>query len=474
MADNYLNTTRATTWAIAEQISAQGSSLLVFFVLARVIAPADYGVFSVAISVIAIINVVLYQGFGEAVIQRPDVDAVYLSTAFWSEIALAIILTAGIVLLSLVAAPLFDSPLVGSALRFLSVTCLLRAVVSVPLAAMRRLLSMKLYTLRTMLGGLASVLIGLGMAAQGYGIWALVGSQLAQAVVIAIVVWLGSPWRPLMLFSVPAFKDMAGFSRHLMLANVSASINERVNTVLIGASLDLVSVGYYSLSMRLLQAVRSLTTEPIWTLTSPVLSRLSKEPLNRSLVYNKMMIAATLASLPATLCMGMLAPRLIPLVFGPAWTGASDLLRVICLSALTAGLTALTGQALSAAGRPDLFSRLTLAQMAINFVGFAIAAHFGILVVGYTWLGITFAAMPVHLWLIRRTYGLMLWPLLADYLRLALASVLMLVMMGVVEALTAATMLTVMSEVAVAVTAYFAGVVLLMPKRLRNVVNFGP
>src|SRR5438309_9863716 len=125
---------RGAFWALVDLAGGQGSSFLVFLVLARVIGPAQYGVFAIAISMIGLLTIFQYYGFADAIVQRTAVDEGFLDTVFWCDVALAVLLVIVAQATALPLARLFGAPLLEPVIRALSVICVLQALVTVPTA----------------------------------------------------------------------------------------------------------------------------------------------------------------------------------------------------------------------------------------------------------------------------------------------------------------------------------------------------
>ena len=342
------------------------------------------------------------------------------------------------------------------------------------MALFRRDLRMSIFALITALSSGIGLAIGLVMALRGWGIWSLVTSQMVQSMTIGVVVWTKSGWRPRMLFSRAAFQDLASFSRHIMLASVITSLGGRLDTLLIGALLNVTAVGYYSLAIRLIEAANLLSIAPLSRIVIPILSRWKDRPDNVGAIYIKMVIAATTAWLPCAVGLGVMAPTLLPLVFGPRWLDAVPLVQIMCLGAFSIGLTGLTGQTLSAMGRPDLYARLAAAQLVASGIVFALVAKLGILAVGYAWLAISLAAVPIHLLVVHRVMRFDVSALAARYARIVLSGVVMVLCMKLFENHRAAGIWPLLAEGICGLAAFLIALEVLMRRHLRDALNFVP
>src|ERR1700722_11797429 len=80
----------ATLWTLVELGGGQGASFLVFLVIARMIGPAEYGIFALALSLLTLLTIVQYYGFADAIIQRTEIDPGFLDTVFWCDVILSL------------------------------------------------------------------------------------------------------------------------------------------------------------------------------------------------------------------------------------------------------------------------------------------------------------------------------------------------------------------------------------------------
>jgi len=420
-----LSAGKATFWAALETGGAQLSTFLFFVVFARILTPEEFGVYALALAIVGTVNMVLFQGFGDALIQVETLDENYTSTVFWTNMMLAVGMIALLQVIALLGPTLFNEPMIRPVMAWLSLLCIPRAMVSVHSALLRRKLDLRIFAIRTIVGYLVGGAVGLVLAVHGWGVWSLVVSQFVQAVVIVLVMWRSSDWRPRMLFSRPAFFEMLDFSKHFMAASIIRSCIDDFGSVLIGLSLDVTAVGYYALALRVIRAVIMVTMTPLQLVMMPVLSRIADNRARFGSTYTDMIVMASTVWVPAVVGLGLLSPDLVPMVFGAHWEPAISILRAMCLAAVTMPLWAFSGQALSAIGRPDAFARLAYWQLGLYSLVFPVASHFGVFAVGWAWSALSAIMVPVALIILRQSFRLDVGALLVKTARIVLAGAVM-------------------------------------------------
>jgi PST family polysaccharide transporter len=422
-------TAKAVLWMMVDVGGSQGLSFVIYAVLTRILGPGEYGIFSLSLAITAVANVVLLEGFSDALIQREVVTEDDLSTAFWTNIALGTAMAAGLFFLSPWIASAFGAPELSPVMRGMSVLCVLRALVSVHSALCRRELKMSLFAMRAISGYVLGGAVGIGLAVTGWGVWSLVLVQISQAVVIMVVMWTTIQWRPRFLFSVASFRDMARFTQHFIPASILNSVKDKVDNVLIGLFLDVTAVGYYALGLKVIQVVGLLAMAPLQAVMMPVLARIADQRQAFAHGYTRLVTASAAAWMPAAVALAVVAPKLVPLAFGGQWVGAVPVLQAMCFAGATVPLWFFTGQALGALGRPDLYVVVTVAQLVLASVAFVVATQSGIVAVGWAWAGVSIACVPLHLTVLRRGSGVGFGTLLANVGRITLCGLAMAIAM---------------------------------------------
>jgi len=416
---------KATFWAALETGGAQVSSFVFFVVFARILSPEEFGVYALSMAIVGTVTIILFQGFGDALIQVETLDEDYTSTVFWTNMMLAVGMIVLLQIIALLGPALFAEPTIRPVLAWLSLLCIPQAMISVHSALARRALDLRVFAIRTIVGYLAGGMVGVVLALDGWGVWSLVVSQLVQAVVIVVVMWRSSDWRPRMRFSVPAFRELLQFSKHFIAASMIGSCIDDLGSVLIGLSLDVTTVGYYALALRVIRAVVAVTMTPLQLVMMPVLSRIAGNRVQFNAVYTDMVVMVSTVWVPAVAGLGLLAPDLVPMVFGDRWQSAIAVLQAMCFASVTMPLWAFSGQALSAVGRPDAFARLAYWQLGLYCLVFPVASHFGVFAVGWAWSALSAIMVPVALVVLRRSFGLDVGTLLVKTARITLAGAVM-------------------------------------------------
>ena len=208
-------------WKFAERIGAQGVNLIVSIVLARILAPEDYGIVALVTIFITISNVFIENGLPTALIQKKDADDLDFSSVFYCNIGISVILYIIIFFASPFIAHFYNNEQLVSVLRMLAITVLVAGLKSVQNAYVSRKMIFKKFFICTSIGTIGSAFLGIYMAYKGFGVWALVAQQLTNTIVDTIMLWITVKWRPIAKFSLDRLKKLFSFGWKMLCSRIN-------------------------------------------------------------------------------------------------------------------------------------------------------------------------------------------------------------------------------------------------------------
>ena len=389
-------------WSALEKWGGKLFSLLVFLLLARLLAPADFGLIALAGVFVSFAQVVVAQGLAEAVIQRDELEPGHLDTAFWINLGTGVVATALTLLLADSVAAVLRTPDLGPIVRALSPLFVLGALNAVQTALMRRDLAFPKLAARTLGSSVVGGVVGLAMAMSGYGVWSLVGQQLAAKTAEVVLLWGMSRWRPGLQASVRHARDLASFSVNSVGINLLSFLSQRSDDLLIGYVLGPVALGYYTVAYRVLSTLLDVLTGVTRQVAFPVFSRLQQEPERLLRAFYGATRYTAFAAFPVFFALAALAPEVIPTAFGAQWTPSVPVMQWLAVGGAVSSVTFFNGSVLLAVGRPSWSLFAMAVSVAGAVVGFAVAVHWGIVAVAAAVAVRAYLFSPISLWLIGR------------------------------------------------------------------------
>lgn len=424
-----LKAIKGALWTAIQNWVSQAGALVVFFALARLLQPEDFGLVALANVFVAFMQIFLEQGFAQALIQRDELEPEHLDTAFWSNVVIGGLLT-GIGFISANGiALLFQVEGLTPVLRCMSIVFLINGFRGTQQAILERQFAFRAIALRSILGICIGGLAGIFAAVSGLGVWSLVIQQLTNELVGTLVLWGASDWHPGFRISLGHFKQLFNFGINILLLNFIGFFNTRMNDFLIGYFLGVNVLGYYAIAYRTLQVLTQLLVRTTSAIALPTFSRLKNQIQRfREAFYTATRLTSVIA-FPVFASVIVLAPVMVKLFFGEKWLPCVPLLQMLSIVGMIRSVTFFKSSVLIAAGKPVWTVRLKLLNVTANLIGFSIAYRYGIYAVTMAFVLHNVLLFPISQLVISRIVTIPLAKYIRQFIMPFISSLLMAIIM---------------------------------------------
>lgn len=351
-------------WLVASRFLGRFIDFFTLLIMARVLAPGDFGVTALAMSLVAIVDMVLEVPVTQALVRLPHVDKVHLDTGF----TLGALRGLAIALVVLAAAWPF-STINGDPQLIPVVLALAAAPIARGLASPGLILFIReLGFLRNFLLETGGKLLAFGFAVAtlllGGGYWALVVNFVAAPVFATAISYVLAPYRPAL--SLAQLPDFAGFVGWFTSAQLVSAVSWQFDRVLLGFGGDKETLGRYAVAS-------DLSVMPTQSLIGPALqpimaafARIKDERERLQLAFLKAARFSMLASAPCSLGIALTADLIVEVLLGPKWHGADRLLCLLSLSVMATPYFQTLYSLSLALGRPAVIFRLNLYELVVR------------------------------------------------------------------------------------------------------------
>jgi len=394
-------------WTALQNWGSRAAGFITFTVLARLLSPEAFGIIALGTAFIAFARVLIDKGFTDAIIQREDLDDLHIQSAFWINLGIGGLL----ILLTWATSPwiaeFFEEPALGPVVRWLSLIFGIRALNGVQEALFRRDVEFKVLAIAGFSGVCVGAVFGITMAYQGYGVWSLVAQQIARQSTYVTILWIASSWRPNFAFSLSHAEALFNFGAGVIGSSILSFVNRRMDDLLIGAFLGSTALGYYNIAYRILLALTQMISRIGSKVMFPVFSELQSDSEKLRKVYYTAVNYMSIVSIPIFMGLAVLAPYVIPVVFGAKWSASVPVMQILSLAGLLQSLIYFNTPIILAKGHSFINMFLSAGRAVVNFMAFMIAVQWGGIVTVaalYTIAGYFIA--PVELWVVRRLAGI--------------------------------------------------------------------
>jgi PST family polysaccharide transporter len=417
---------RGLTWTLIDTWGSQLLGLIIFILLARLVDPADFGLVAFAAVFVAFAQLLVDQGLGDAVIQRPTLTRRQLDTAFWASVLTGLIITIVVVVLAIPIGLLYPDRRIEPIIQVLSLTFVVTALSSIQMGLLRREMAFRSLAIRKLTAVALSGVVGVGMALNGFGAWSLVGQQVANAVVSVVMLWADTPWRPSLQFSRQDFRELFGFGIRVVGGDILNFISRNTDTLLIGSFLGQLATGFYVVGYRILDTSQMLLINAARKLIFPTFARLQHDPERMRRAYSRMNRASSALTLPGYVGLALIAQEATVTLFGSVWTDSGPVATVLFLIGPVLTVQAFSGALFNAVGHPEVTLRFRLVTTIVNVVGFLIAVLVfrDILAVAIAFVLRGYLLLPLNLVWMRKYAGIPIREHLFELRGVALATLL--------------------------------------------------
>lgn len=409
-------------WSGIEVWGSQISSFVVLLILARLLSPKDFGLVAASRVFIELAQIFVRQGLSDAIVQRHELTKSHLDTAFWINIVMGSAMAGVGICGSGVIAQFLGAPQAGSIIAVASSVFFINSLVIVQEGLLRRDLKFKSLALRRLGSSLVGGTTGIVLAFSGAGVWSLVFQQLSGALAACILLWWQGGWKPGLAVSKKAFQELFGFSSHILGSNLLTFASKRMDDFLIVRVLGTVALGYYTVAYKVLLVVIFCLTTVSNRVAFPAFSRLKGEPERMRKAFYRVTRMTSLISFPAFALIAVLAPTLVPVVFGKQWIDSIPVMQVLSLIGIVQSVSFFNGSVLRALGRPGWNLMLLLVGTVLNVLGFVLVVRWGIVAVATVFVINGYLMFPVGVWLVKKALGISWTAYFKQYVSSVLAS----------------------------------------------------
>jgi PST family polysaccharide transporter len=366
-------------WAAISRPTVEFIQLGSVVVLARLIVPAEFGRYAIALIAQEVAYLILAGGLSSALIQRKTIDREYLQTGMGVALLTGFALTA----LTLASASLIVAPIFGARtalfVGLMAPLCLVSALNTVPTATLQRRMAFRRLAEIEMLGTLARAAAAIGLALIGLGGEALVLGVIAGSLAATAVAWISAP-PPLPRLRLAVARELLSFGLPVSVASISWIGLSNVDYAIIGARLGALQNGFYFRAFTVSVEYQSKIATVMDRVGFPVLAR-TDSALELRQLYRQMVRLLTIVLFPLILLLAITAPVFVPLLFGPRWGPAIVPMQILALGGAASVVGNAAGTVLMATGRARALLGYGIAHFIVYGLSVLAVVQFGIVAV---------------------------------------------------------------------------------------------
>jgi len=365
-------------WSSVERFASYGLQFVFGILMARLLAPSDYGTIALLNVFFAICQTFIDSGFNLAIIRKQDRCEEDFSTALIFSVLVAVL---SYVLLWFGApyiASFYEIPILTQITRVISFNLVITTISSMHNAKLSISLDFFSKAKVSIFAVIGSCSIGLWMAYSGYGVWALVVQVMVSSLIRTLLLFYYVRWIPKLKFSKSSFKSMFSFGSKMLASGVIGNIYNNLYSIVIGKAFTPALLGFYSKAENFATLPSQQISGVILSVSYPALAKIQDDEARLIDAYKRIFRLSSFIIFPLMIGLASLSDPLIRLLLGDKWEGVIILLQILCFSYVWDALNACNMNLLQLKGYSGIYLKLEIIKKILGVIALVVTVPMGV------------------------------------------------------------------------------------------------
>lgn len=385
-------------WRFAERCGAQLVTFIVSIVLARILAPEDYGTIALVTVFTTILQVFVDSGLGTALIQKKDADDLDFSSVFFFNFAVCLILYLCMFISAPFIAEFYNDVSLTPVVRVISLTIVMSGIKGIQQAYVSKHMMFKRFFFSTIGGTIFSAFFGIALAYAGFGVWALVAQQLSNMVIDTLILWLTVKWRPKLMFSWTRLKGLLKFGWKLLVSALLDTGYSNLRNLIIGKMYSSSDLAFYNQGDKFPKVIVTNINTSIDSVLLPTMSSVQDDRVRVKNMTRRAIKTSTFVMAPLMMGMAFCAEPIVRLVLTDKWLPCVPYLRIFCITYMFWPIHTANLNAINAMGRSDWFLKLEIIKKIMGMTILLSTMWFGVMALAYSLLVSNVLSQIINSW----------------------------------------------------------------------------
>lgn len=380
----------AAIWTSVEMVTMNLVSILTVVLLARNLAPAEFGILAPIYLITTLISGFVDGGMSGAIIRFQNLSEQALSSIFWLILILAACGAFILVLISPFLGKYYEHPELKYIALVFSFNILIGSLAAVPKALLAKKFNNKKSFNITFVASIISSAIAILMAYSGYGVWSIVTQLTVYGIIQTVGSAVSAAWRPSLIFSLMELRACLSYGYYFTALGYLNGLYRYAASALLGKHLGFNAAGIYAQSDRIQQILSDQLISITQRIAFPLFSSISHHKEELQAAYLKGYRLLTAVSVPIMFGLASTAEVLVPTVFGNQWIPGVPVLQVLCIAGLVVPAEVYDQMVIKSVGSASTFFRLEIIKRIVALTVVVLAIQSGMVVTA-----LAFSAMAI-------------------------------------------------------------------------------
>ena len=362
-------TVKSMGWTAVQKFGTLALTFITNLVLARFLAPDDFGIYGMLTVFIAVGEVFIDSGLGSALIQKTNPTDEDYSTVFWANLGVSLVLFVILFACAPLISNFYGMNILTNILRVMAGMLIIQAFRLIQTTRLQKELKFKKMTLIYLIAGFISMAVAIAAAVllpEEYRVWALVIKNMLDTFIRTVIFWIVGHWKPLLKFSIKSFRELFSFGGVMLVTTIIMRIYTNLQTLIIGKAFNAENLGYYTQANKLQDVPASALDQIVNQVTYPVFSQLkdNKERMKNGL--KKIVTAVAYVGFPMMVFFVLAASPIILLLFKDKWALSIEPFMYLCLVGMLVCVNTMNTNLIKATGNKWGYFRLQVIKRIIG------------------------------------------------------------------------------------------------------------
>ena len=371
-------------WSLVQRFGVMIISFCANLVLARLLTPDDYGVIGMLLIFISVSNTFIDGGFGTALIQKKEPTQEDYSTIFFWNIFISVILTGILYISSPLISEFYRLPLLSDVLKVMGTVLVINAFSVVQTNILQKKFEFKKLATINIIANIAASILAIVLALRGFGVWSLVFRYLSCSLVISIILWITTKWKPMLTFKFKSFRTLGKFGGMVLLANLVETIYTEFQGLVIGRAFSAKDLGYYTQAKRLEEIPTLGITSAVNQASFPVYASIQDDKQSLKTLIRCNINTLSFINFPLYAILLIIAEPLFIILFSDKWLESVPYFRILCLAGAIYPITSLNTNIIKSLGKGNIYFYMQLFKRVIGICLIIGGLRYGML--GLMWV----------------------------------------------------------------------------------------
>jgi teichuronic acid exporter len=380
MNDDNLKTKAAKSifWSAAEKLSLSGIGFFFNIYLARILFPADFGIFAIMRIIISLGQMIMDSGLTVSIIQKKDAIEKDYSTIFFASLFMGTLFFIMLFFSAPFLEKYFQIQSFSTLAQITGLTIVFNSLGSIQQARYTKELD---YAKVTISSGTATLIAGITAAVfarQGAGVFSLAIFLVLQSLIRNALLWLQTDFYPLPQFSWQRFRPLFRYSSKIFLAGGLNWVFDNLYHFSIGKFFSVIDLGFYSQARRIQEFGSHNISSMIQTVAFPTFSKIQNDPRYLKKMFINTIHLSSFVVTPLMITLLVFSEPIILLLLTEKWLSAALYLKILAIVGLLAPLHSINMNVIKAKGRSGVFLNYEIAKKLVIIVAFIVGFQYGI------------------------------------------------------------------------------------------------